>query len=70
MARVLIVEDDPGVREALRLYLQFEGYEARTASTGEEALQEVTPNGASWSCSTSCCPMWRGRRSSASSTAS
>ena len=39
MARVLIVEDDRGVRESLARALQFEGYEVHSASDGGEGLQ-------------------------------
>lgn len=39
MARVLIVEDDRGVRESLARALQFEGYEVQAASDGGEGLQ-------------------------------
>ena len=38
MGRVLVVEDDPGCREALALVLGLEGYEIRTARDGGEAL--------------------------------
>jgi DNA-binding NtrC family response regulator len=37
-ARLLVVDDDPGVRDALARLLQKWGYEVRTASSGEEAL--------------------------------
>lgn len=38
MTRVLIVDDEPQIRRALRTSLQAHGYEAVTAGTGEEAL--------------------------------
>jgi len=36
--RVLVVEDDPGVREALTLGLSLEGHEVRATESPEEAL--------------------------------
>jgi two-component system nitrogen regulation response regulator NtrX len=36
--RVLVVDDERGVREALRQVLEYEGMEVATASNGEEAL--------------------------------
>ena len=42
MARsVLLVEDDPRVRRALRLALQDEGYQVAEAATGEDGLEEL-----------------------------
>ncbi|MDT0305534.1 response regulator transcription factor [Streptomyces sp. DSM 44917] len=40
-ARVLIVDDEPAVREALRRSLAFEGYATRTAVDGVDALAAV-----------------------------
>jgi two-component system NtrC family response regulator len=36
--KILIVEDDGGLREVMRLQLEREGYETTCASTGEEAV--------------------------------
>ncbi|MBI1809527.1 MAG: sigma-54-dependent Fis family transcriptional regulator [Gemmatimonadetes bacterium] len=36
--RILIVDDEPGVRAALAQLLEFEGYEVRSASSGAEGL--------------------------------
>ena len=36
--RLLIVDDEQGIREALRQLLEYEGYEVETASSGAEAL--------------------------------
>ncbi len=36
--RVLIVDDEQGIREALKQVLDYEGYQVRTASSGGEAL--------------------------------
>ena len=38
MACVLIVEDDPDIREFMQFLLDASGYETLTASNGEEAL--------------------------------
>jgi CheY-like chemotaxis protein len=36
---LLIVEDDPDIREALQGYLELQGYAVRAASNGKEALE-------------------------------
>lgn len=38
MVRVLIIEDDPDVRQVLRLLLEQEGYEVAEADTGEDGV--------------------------------
>jgi two-component system, OmpR family, response regulator MprA len=40
-ARILIVDDEPAVREALRRSLVFEGYATETAEDGLDALEKV-----------------------------
>ncbi|HEY7487830.1 MAG TPA: response regulator transcription factor [Streptosporangiaceae bacterium] len=40
-ARVLVVDDEPAVRESLTNSLEFEGYEVVTASDGLEALDKA-----------------------------
>lgn len=42
MSRILIVDDEDGIRRVLRQLLEYEGHEVRTASSGGEAL-EVYP---------------------------
>ena len=37
--RILVVDDEPAVREAVERALQLEGYEVTTAADGHEALQ-------------------------------
>jgi len=37
--RVLIIEDDANIQKILSLYLEGEGFEVRTASSGQEGLQ-------------------------------
>lgn len=44
MARLLLIEDDPGVREALRLGLELEGYTVLEATNGAEGLRRLAEN--------------------------
>jgi two-component system response regulator MprA len=39
--RVLVVDDEPAVREALRASLEFEGYDVSTACDGVDGLAEI-----------------------------
>jgi len=39
MARILVVDDDPQIRELLRQLFEHSGYEVAEASDGEEALK-------------------------------
>jgi two-component system, sensor histidine kinase len=39
--RVLLVEDEPGVRNAMRMLLDIEGYRVIAAATADEALSEL-----------------------------
>lgn len=41
LGRILIVEDDAGVRELVRVLLRTAGYDPHTAHDGEEALSRV-----------------------------
>ena len=36
--RILVVDDEPGVREALKQLLEYEGYAVSLAASGHEAL--------------------------------
>jgi len=36
--RILVVDDEPGVRDALRQVLEYEGHDVRVAASGGEAL--------------------------------
>ncbi|MEU8379835.1 response regulator, partial [Streptosporangium sp. NPDC048865] len=40
-ARVLVVDDEPALREALQSSLEFEGYRVGLASDGQEALEAI-----------------------------
>lgn len=39
--RILIVDDEPELRQALKMRIEFSGYEAILASDGEEALKKI-----------------------------
>ena len=39
--RVLVVDDEPVLADLLRMALRYEGWEVRTAGTGQSALREV-----------------------------
>ncbi|KJS21640.1 MAG: hypothetical protein VR72_09910 [Clostridiaceae bacterium BRH_c20a] len=41
MARILVVEDDPNIRELLQYNLKKEGFEVKTAEDGEKGLEEI-----------------------------
>ena len=45
-SRILIVDDEPGVRSALGGVLRDEGYDVDTVSSGEECLDRATRNAA------------------------
>jgi CheY-like chemotaxis protein len=42
MGRVLVVDDDTGIRELLRVVLELEGFDVATACDGEQALDILT----------------------------
>jgi two-component system, NtrC family, nitrogen regulation response regulator NtrX len=42
--RILVVDDDPGIRDALRMILEYEGYAVSAAADGEKALAEFDAN--------------------------
>jgi two-component system chemotaxis response regulator CheY len=39
--RILIIEDDPNIREVMIMALQFEGFEVYSASNGKEGLEAL-----------------------------
>lgn len=41
MARILIAEDEPDIRELVAFTLRFAGHEVTAASNGEEAVQQA-----------------------------
>jgi CheY-like chemotaxis protein len=42
MARILIAEDEPDIRELVAFTLRFAGHEVATTSNGEEALHQAS----------------------------
>jgi DNA-binding response OmpR family regulator len=42
MARILIAEDEPDIRELVAFTLRFAGHEVTTTANGEEALQQAS----------------------------
>jgi DNA-binding response OmpR family regulator len=42
MAKILIAEDEPDIRELVAFMLRFAGYEVLSASNGEEAVQTAS----------------------------
>ena len=42
--RLLIVDDDPGIRDSLSRALGFEGYDVSTAADGDRALEMIGPS--------------------------
>ena len=45
LMRILVVDDEPAVRDSLRRALQLEGYEVELAGDGQEALDMLSENG-------------------------
>jgi CheY-like chemotaxis protein len=39
--QVLVVDDDPGIRQVIELVLRDEGFEVRTAANGRQALDRI-----------------------------
>ena len=55
-ARILVVDDEPGIRQSLCGVLGDEGYQARAVASGEACLQDLLARALpSWSCWTSGC---------------
>lgn len=40
-ARILVVEDEPGLRNAYKYVLESHGYDVATAANGEQALEQL-----------------------------
>ena len=65
LMRILIVDDDRALRDALRRALVLGGYETVPVESGEAALAEVARWSRTRSCSTSGCRTSTGWRSAA-----
>jgi len=46
--RILVIDDDAGIRESLRMTLEYEGYDFIGAATGQEGLALADSMGMSW----------------------
>jgi len=55
--RVLIVDDEKGIREALKQVLEYEEIEVQTCASGHEALRVYASSTPTWCSSTS---RWKG----------
>lgn len=42
---ILIVDDDPGIRDALRMVISDQGYQCQTAANGADALRLLNDSG-------------------------
>ena len=62
MTRVLVVEDDAGLRRALAINLRARDYEVDAAADGAAAWQAARAGRPTWWSSTSACPTWTGSR--------
>ena len=60
---VLVVDDQPEYARLISLSLAREGFEVRTASGGEEAIERATELHPESSCWMSTCPALAGSRS-------
>ena len=52
---MLIVDDEPGIRESLTGVLEDEGFEAHAVATGAACLEEAARSDTRWCCWTSGC---------------
>jgi CheY-like chemotaxis protein len=64
---VLVVDDEPTVREVVSRYLELGGYRVLVAADGQAALELAlsTQGPPDLSCSTSCCQAWMASRCAA-----
>ncbi|MFQ5523057.1 MAG: hypothetical protein ACE5F5_05720 [Acidimicrobiia bacterium] len=57
---VLVIDDEPMVREVVAAYLSRDGFMVEQAADGPTALGVSHPGVLTWSSSTSCCRRWTG----------
>ena len=55
---MLVVDDEPGIRQSLGGVLEDEGYAAAAVESGEAAWRSSRRRASSWCCWTSGCPAW------------
>ena len=48
MAKILIVDDEPRIRELIREHLEHEGFQCEEATDGSAALAALRPRHADW----------------------
>jgi two-component system OmpR family response regulator len=53
--RILVVDDEPSIVDAVATALRYEGFEVRRRGTGRGAITAVTTSSRISSCSTGCC---------------
>lgn len=54
-ASIVVVDDEPSIRELLVASLHFAGFEVNTAASGSEAIEVIEKCSLISSCWTSCC---------------
>lgn len=57
-AHLLVVDDEPNIRDLLASSLRFAGFEVSIAGDGNGALKTVEKTSPTWWSSMSCCPTW------------
>ena len=57
--RILLVEDEKAIRDAVAAYLERENYWVTAVGDGQEASKNFPSIISTWSCSTSCFPVCR-----------
>jgi len=58
-ARILVIDDEPAIRDTMRMILEYDGYDCLVAASGQEGLAVAR----TWCSSTSRCRAWTGWRS-------
>ena len=54
--KILLVEDEKAIRDAVAAYLEREGYWVVGVGDGQSAIEEFEKHQLTWSCSTLCSP--------------